>query len=165
MVVYTAWLKPRTAQAVVIGGVSGAVAPLIGDAAVDGAIGLWGTVLFAIVFVWQPPHFWAITLYRREEYEAAGFPTLPGEIGAAATRRRMLAYALLLIPVSLLPWWLGVCGSTYALVALLGGVGFAAEIVRAQRRATTEADRRVFRTSIVYLSALFAVMLAEPLLR
>jgi protoheme IX farnesyltransferase len=165
MLVYTVWLKPRTAQAVVIGGASGAAAPLIADAAVDGAIGLWSLVLFAIVFLWQPPHFWAIALYRREEYEAAGFPMLPSVIGEAATRRRQLVWALALIPVSLLPWWGGVSGTAYAAVALVGGLAFAADIVRAQRRANHDADRRVFRTSLIYLSALFAVMLAEQLLR
>jgi protoheme IX farnesyltransferase len=165
LVVYTIWLKPRTPQAVVIGGLSGAAAPLIADAAVDGVIGPWGLVLFAIIFVWQPPHFWAIALYRREDYEAAGFPMLPSVIGETATRRRMLVWALALIPVALLPWWSGVCGPAYGSVALLGGVAFAADIVRSQHRATPEADRSVFRTSIIYLSALFAVMLGEALLR
>jgi protoheme IX farnesyltransferase len=163
--VYTLWLKPRTPQNIVIGGAAGAAAPLIADAAVDGRLGVWGLVLFAIVFMWTPPHFWAIALYRKREYAAAGFPMLPAVVGDAATRRRMLAYALALIPLTLLPWLGGVLGPAYAAVALLAGAWFVGSILRAMRGQTTRADRRVFAVSIQYLALLFGAMLAELALR
>ena len=94
LLVYTIWLKPRTPQNIVIGGAAGAASPLIADAAIDGRLGLWGFVLFLIVFVWTPPHFWAIALYRKREYAAAGFPMLPNVGGDRATRRQMLGYAI-----------------------------------------------------------------------
>jgi protoheme IX farnesyltransferase len=162
--VYTVWLKPRTPQAVVIGGASGAIAPVIADAAIDGSIGAWGLVLFAIIFLWQPPHFWAIALSRKEDYAAAGFPMMPAVAGEGATRRQMLAYALVLLPVTLLPWLLGGAEIVYAGVALVGGAAFVAAILRALRACTREADRRVFHVSIVYLSLLFATLLVEQIL-
>ena len=163
IVVYTAWLKPRTPWAVVVGGISGAIAPLIADAASDGRIGIWGVALFAIVFVWQPPHFWAIALYRSREYAAAGFPTLPTVSGDRATRRQMLGWALALIPVTLLPWLAGALGSLYAGVALVGGAAFVASILHAMRRANDTGDRRVFVVSIAYLAILFTAILMETL--
>ncbi len=163
--VYTIWLKPRTAQAIVVGGAAGAIAPVIADAAVHGTIGLWSLLLFAIIFLWQPPHFWAIALYRRHEYAAAGFPVLPNAAGERATRRWMLGYALVLIPVTLLPWLYGVLGSAYAVTALLGGAAFVWRIVQAAQRETDAADRRVCGASVIYLTALFGVMLAELALR
>jgi protoheme IX farnesyltransferase len=161
MFVYTAWLKPRSPQAVVVGGVSGAIAPVIADAGVDGAIGAWGLLLFAIVFLWQPAHFWAIALYRKDEYRAAAFPMLPLVAGDRATRQQMLGYALVLIPVTLLPWLAGVLSPLYACVALAGGALFTATVLRSMRARTREADRRVFLVSIFYLAALFATMLVE----
>ncbi len=163
IIVYTAWLKPRTPQAVVVGGISGAIAPLIADAASDGRIGIWGVALFAIVFVWQPPHFWAIALYRSREYAAAGFPTLPAVSGDRATRRQMLGWALALIPVTLIPWLAGALGSLYAGVALVGGAAFVASILHAMRRANDAGDRRVFVVSIAYLAILFTAILVETL--
>lgn len=159
--VYTAWLKPRSPQAVVVGGVSGAIAPVIADASVDGAVGAWGLLLFAIVFLWQPAHFWAIALYRKEDYRAAGFPMLPLVAGDRATRQQMLGYALVLMPVTLLPWLAGVLGGLYACVALAGGALFVMTLVRSMRARTREADRRVFLVSIAYLATLFAAMLVE----
>ena len=137
--------------------------PLIADAAVDGRVGVWGVVLFAMVFLWQPPHFWAIVLSRREEYEAAGFPMLPSVVGAAATRRQMLLWALALVPVSLLPCAAGTIGPLYAATAVVGGGLFVASILHAMRLRTREADRRVFRVSIPYLALLFAALLVECL--
>lgn len=162
--VYTIWLKPRTPQAVVVGGAAGAIAPVIADAAIDGSIGAWGLVLFGIIFLWQPPHFWAIALSRKEDYAAAGFPMMPAVAGEDATRRQMLAYALVLLPVTLLPWLLGGVGPVYAGVAAVGGATFAASIVRSQRARRREADRRVFHVSILYLSLLFATLLVERVL-
>lgn len=159
--VYTIWLKPRSPQNIVIGGAAGAAAPLIADAAVDGQLGLWGGVLFAIIFLWTPPHFWAISLYRKHEYAAAGFPMMPLVVGNAATRRRMLAYAYVLLPVTLVPWLGGALSPLYALTALVTGGTFIASIHRSIREADVEEDRRVFAISIAYLSLLFAEMLLE----
>lgn len=159
--VYTLWLKPSSPQNIVIGGAAGAASPLIADAAVDGRLGPWGVVLFAIIFLWTPPHFWAIALYRRKEYEAAGFPMLPCVVGDAATRRRMLGYTLILVPVTLLPWLGGELSLAYAATAVLAGAGFIASIARAMRLADRQQDRRVFAASILYLSALFTEMLVE----
>jgi protoheme IX farnesyltransferase len=165
LLVYTLWLKPRSPWSTVVGGVSGAAAPLIADAALHGSLGVWGFVLFAIVFLWQPPHVWSIALYRREEYRAAGFPLLPLVIGARATRRRSLAFALVLVPVTLLPWLAGELSVLYAATALAGGGAFVGSLLRAARRDTDDADRRAFAVSIVYLAALFAAMSIELALR
>ncbi|MBW2230754.1 MAG: protoheme IX farnesyltransferase [Deltaproteobacteria bacterium] len=159
--VYTLWLKPRSPQNIVIGGAAGATAPLIADAAVSGTIGVWSLVLFAIIFLWTPPHFWAIALYRKDEYAAAGFPMMPIVVGNAATRKKMLAYAFVLWPVTLIPWMGGALGPIYGLTALLTGGYFVASIARARRIARIEEDRRVFAISIVYLALLFAVMMLE----
>jgi len=163
LVVYTAWLKPRHSFASLIGGATGAAPPLIADAAVDGAVGLWGITLFAIVFLWQPPHVWAIHLYRRREYANAGFPVLPALLGRAATRGWMLAYALALFPVTLLPWLAGELGPAYAATAVAGAVLFCGTIVRAMRRDDHDADRTVFLCSIPYLGLLMLVMFVELL--
>jgi protoheme IX farnesyltransferase len=161
LLVYTMWLKPRTPHAVLVGGAAGAAAPIIADAAANGSIGAWSLVLFAIVLLWQPPHFWAIALYRKHEYAAAGFPMMPLVVGDKGTRRRMLAYALALIPVTLLPWLGGVAGIVYGATALAGGALFVRSIVQSIARASAEADRRVFRISIAYLGVLCLVLLAE----
>jgi protoheme IX farnesyltransferase len=161
VLIYTIWLKPRTAQNIVIGGAAGATSPLIADAAVDGSLGVWGLVLFLIIFFWTPPHFWAIALYRKREYSAAGFPMLPSVIGDRATRIRMLAYAIGLVPITLIPWLGGELSAVYATTALAAGGGFIASVVRAMRLQTADQDRRVFRVSILYLFAIFAEMLIE----
>jgi protoheme IX farnesyltransferase len=163
--VYTVWLKPRTPQNIVIGGAAGAFPPMIGWAAATGEVSLASAVLFAIIFLWTPPHFWAIALYRKREYEAAHFPMLPNVVGDAATRQRMLAYALVLIPVTLLPWLGGALGPVYAVAALGLGVWFAASIARAMRAPSAGRDRRVFAVSIQYLALLFGAMLVELALR
>lgn len=163
--VYTLWLKPRSHWSTVAGGVAGAAAPLIADAAADGAIGPWGLVLFAIVFTWQPPHVWAIALYRRRDYEAAGIPMLPSVIGEEATRRRMLAYAVGLVPVTLGPWALGFAGPFYLAVALGANAWFVASIVRLLRARDDAAAQRVFRVSLVLLFALFLALNVDLLAR
>lgn len=165
LLVYTIWLKPRSAWSTVVGGISGAAAPLIADAAFHGQVGFYGLVLFAIVFLWQPPHVWAITLYRRREYEAAGFPVLPVVAGGRIARLTGLAFALLLVPVTLLPWIHGALGPFYAVTALMGGGAFLGAILRALREPSDEADRRVFAVSIVYLAALFSALSVELVLR
>jgi len=165
ILIYTIWLKPRTPQNIVIGGAAGAASPLIADAAVDGRLGIWGAILFAIIFLWTPPHFWAIALYRKQEYADAGLPMLPNVVGDRATRRHMLAYAVALIPIALLPWLGGELGAVYAWTALLAGGAFVASIARAIRAESSQQDRRVFRTSLWFLFAIFSAMLLELALR
>lgn len=162
---YTVWSKPRSAHSTVVGAVAGAAAPLIADAAVDGRIGPWGWALFAIIFVWQPPHVWAIALFRKADYAAAGIPMMPAAVGERQTRVRMLAWAIALVPVSLLPWLGGVLGPVYAATALAAGAVFLASIVLAIRARDPRADRRVFVASLMYVAVLFGEMLAELVLR
>ena len=163
--VYTIWLKPRSAWNTVIGGASGAVAPLIADAAVNGRVGPAGLALFAIVFFWQPPHVWAIALYRKAEYEAAGIAMLPNVIGDQPTRWRMLWYTLGLVPVTLAPVALGLVGGLYLAVALAVNAWFVWAAVQVLRLRTDDAARRMFRVSLAHLFSLFAAMLADLLLR
>ena len=121
VVVYTMWLKRSTPQNIVIGGAAGAFPPMIGWAAATGGIGLESILLFLIIFFWTPPHFWALALYRTDEYARAGVPMLPVVAGAAETRRQILIYSLVLAPVGAAPWLLGYAGLAYGAVALLGG--------------------------------------------
>jgi len=159
--IYTAWLKPRSAHSTVAGAVAGAAAPLIGDAAVDGRVGPWGWVLFAIIFLWQPPHVWAIALFRKGEYAAAGIPMMPAAVGDRGTRRRMLGWSLALLAVTLFPWIGGVLGPAYAVTALGAGALFVGSILLAMIEEDQRADRRVFIASLLYLAIVFGVMLAE----
>jgi protoheme IX farnesyltransferase len=159
--VYTVWLKPRSIWNAVVGGASGAVAPLIADAAVDGHIGAAGWLLFAIIFFWQPPHVWAIALYRRDDYAAAGIPVPPNVIGAEATRWQMLRYTLALLPVTLAPVALGLLGTVYLSAALVLGAWFTWHVVRVLRERSDESARRAFRVSLLYLFGLFSAMLLE----
>ncbi len=163
--VYTIWAKPRSPQNIVIGGIAGAAAPLIADAAANGTVTMWGFVLFLIIFIWQPPHFWAITLYRQHEYEAAGFPMMPSVVGRAGTRRRSMVYAIILLPVMLLPWIGGQLSIFYALTAMAGGSLFIFRIWQSMREDSDVADRRVFTASLLCLSALFIEMIVELSLR
>jgi protoheme IX farnesyltransferase len=159
--VYTMWLKPRTPQNIVIGGAAGATAPLIASAATTGSISVGALVLFGLIFLWTPPHFWAIALFRKAEYERAGFPMMPQVVGDQPTRWRSLAYALALIPLSLVPWWRGDLGLVYALAALGLGAWFSGWVVRSLIANDTDVDRGVFRASIVYLFLLFSTMLID----
>jgi protoheme IX farnesyltransferase len=163
--VYTLWLKPRSSWNTVIGGAAGAVAPLIADAAVNGRVGPAGLALFAIVFFWQPPHVWAIALYRKPEYEAAGIAMLPNVIGDQPTRWRMLWYTLGLVPVTLAPVALGLVGGLYLAVALGVSAWFIWAAVEVLRLRTDDAARRMFRVSLAHLFSLFAAMIADLLLR
>ncbi len=163
--VYTIWLKPRSVYNAVIGGAAGAAAPLIADAAVNGSVGLPGLLLFAIVFFWQPPHVWAIALYRRDDYAAAGIPMLPAVIGAERTRRRMVAYSVGLVIVTLLPGVLGLLGALYLAAAGALGAWFLWTGIRLVRERSDAAARGVFRSSLLYLALLYAAMLADLLLR
>ncbi len=156
--VYTLWLKPRSAWNAVIGGAAGAAAPLIADVAVHGHLGEPGLALFAIVFFWQPPHVWAIALYRKSDYAAAGIPMLPNVIGDQPTRWRMLWYTLFLVPVTLAPVALGLVGNIYLAVTLGMNAWFIWSAVRVLRERSDRAARRMFRVSLVYLFSLFLAM-------
>jgi protoheme IX farnesyltransferase len=162
--VYTIWLKPRSPWATVVGAAAGAVAPLIADAAVNGRVGPAGLCLFAIVFVWQPPHVWAIALYRKAEYRAAGIPMLPNAIGNGPTRRWMLWYCVGLVPVTLAPVALGLLGTIYLAVAVGMNLWFLWHGLRVLRLQSDAAARRMFRVSLAYLFSLFLAMLLDVLL-
>ena len=163
--VYTIWLKPRSAWNAVIGGAAGAAAPLLADVALNGSVGLPGLALFAIVFFWQPPHVWAIALYRKADYEAAGIPMLPSVIGDQPTRWRMLWYTLGLVPVTLAPVALGLLGPIYLAVALGMNVWFIAAAIRVLRERTDASARRMFHVSLAYLFSLFLAMNVELIAR
>jgi protoheme IX farnesyltransferase len=159
--VYTLWLKPRTPFAVVVGGISGAISPLIADAAVDGHVGLAGWMLFTIIFVWQPPHFYAIALFRRDDYARAGFPMLPDRIGVDATHDRILIWSLGLLAVTLAPLLLPQIGPLYAATAVALGAVFMQRVFALRRDRTEEAARQVFRMSLVHLLGLFTAMIVD----
>jgi heme o synthase len=163
VVVYTIWLKRNTPQNIVIGGAAGALPPVIGWVAATGEIGLEPLILFLTIFLWTPPHFWALSLNRADEYARAGVPMLPVVAGTAATTRQILIYSVLLVPVSVLPWVLGFAGTIYAATAVVSGAIFVALALRL--RGSGDADRRdasrLFAFSIVYLFVLFAALLAD----
>jgi protoheme IX farnesyltransferase len=163
--VYTVWLKPRSSWNAVVGGAAGAVAPLIADAAVNGRVTAAGWLLFAIIFFWQPPHVWAIALFRKDDYRRAGIPMLPNVIGDEGTRWRMLWYTLALVPVTLAPVPLGLLGNIYLGAALALDAWFTWSIVRVLMERTDSAARRAFHVSLGYLFALFLAMLADLALR
>jgi protoheme IX farnesyltransferase len=161
--VYTAWLKRSTPQNIVIGGAAGALPPVIGWAAVTGSLSLEPILLFLIIFFWTPPHFWALSLYRTEDYARAGIPMLPVVKGDAATRRQILLYTLILVPLGLAPWALGYAGTIYGVTAAATGaiMLLLAGQVFIERRPAERAARHLFAFSILYLFLLFAVLLVE----
>jgi protoheme IX farnesyltransferase len=165
--VYTVWLKRRTPQNIVIGGAAGAFPPMIGWAAVTGDVSLVSLALFAVIFLWTPPHFWALALYRSGDYARAGIPMMPVVAGRASTKRQILAYTLILVPVSLTPALLGGAGLVYAAGAAVLGLMFIASAIRVLREpegAEDRAAKAMFGFSILYLFLLFAVLLADVLL-
>ncbi len=159
--VYTIWLKRRTPQNIVIGGAAGAFPPMIGWAAVSGDVSLASIALFAIIFFWTPPHFWSLALYRSCDYEAAGIPMLPVVAGAQATRRQILLYSVLMLPLCLAPWLLGTAGVVYAAGAGILSFVFIAGAVRILVQCSDEAARWMFRYSILYLALVFALLAAD----
>jgi protoheme IX farnesyltransferase len=163
VVVYSAWLKRSTPQNIVIGGAAGALPPVIGWAAATGGISLEPLILFLIVCLWTPPHFWALALTRVDEYARAGVPMLPVVAGRNATAKQIWVYSLLLIPVSILPWVLGFAGEVYGTVAAACGAIFVALAaqVRRSRGINQPAAHRLFAFSILYLFLLFAALLAS----
>ncbi|MGQ0664724.1 MAG: heme o synthase [Pseudomonadota bacterium] len=159
--VYTIWLKRRTAHNIVIGGAAGAFPPMIGWAASSGEVSLASLALFAIVFLWTPPHFWALALVRAGDYRRAGVPMLPVVSGPRETRRQILIYTLALVPATLVPYGLGVAGPAYAAGAVALGAVLAAGAVALWRQASEAAAKRLFGFSIVYLFLLFAVLIID----
>ncbi len=160
--VYTLGLKRRTPQNIVIGGAAGATAPLIADAAVDGVLGPAGIILFLLIFVWTPPHFWAIALFRKDEYANAEIPMMPLVVGDQGTRWRSFGYSISMIPVSLaLVWPFEILHGIYATAACISGLWFLGWNIQAIRAQDYEVDRRMFRASIVYLFIVFGAMLAD----
>jgi protoheme IX farnesyltransferase len=170
--VYTMWLKRRTPQNIVIGGAAGAFPPVIGWAAVTGSVDLVPLILFAIVFVWTPPHFWSLALFANADYRRAGIPMLPVVAGARETRRQIVIYTLLLVPLSLAPWLIGFSHTVYGVAAAVLGIGF---LVSVWRVAIDRQDasgvsltndvpaRAAFKYSILYLFALFAALAVDRL--
>ncbi len=159
--VYTLWLKPRTSFAVIVGGIAGAIAPLIADAAVDGHVGMAGWLLFAMIFIWQPPHFYAIALFRREDYARAGFPMLPDSIGEDATYDRILLWSLVLVPFTLAPYALLDLGYIYLAAALVLDGFFLWRAWQLRVRRNTDAARGLFLMSLIQLLGLFAAMIVD----
>ena len=166
VLVYTVWLKRRTAQNIVIGGAAGAFPPLIGWVAATGRIELYPVLLFAIIFLWTPPHFWALSLFVRSDYAAANVPMMPVVAGIRNTRLQILIYSLILAVAAMAPWALGLAGTVYAIVSAVLNVVFvilAAAVFanRADTPAGMKPERRLFAFSIVYLFVLFAAVVAD----
>jgi protoheme IX farnesyltransferase len=164
-VIYTVWLKRRTPQNIVIGGAAGAAAPLIAWAAVTGQVSVAAVLLAAIVFLWTPPHFWALALVRREDYARAGVPMLPVTHGEPETRRQILLYTLVLVAVTLALVPLGVAGWIYGGAAALLGAGFVRGAWRLQREPTPARAMRLFGFSILYLFALYVMLTIDAIAR
>jgi protoheme IX farnesyltransferase len=166
--VYTVWLKRRTPQNIVIGGAAGAFPPVIGWAAVTGDVTALPLLLFAIIFLWTPPHFWALALFVRGDYARAGVPMLPVTHGEHVTRLHIAAYTPLLIVASVAPWLLGLTGAIYGLTAAVLGAVFVALAIAVVRNAATDPaamrpERRLFAFSIMYLFAAFAALVVDRL--
>ena len=161
--VYTAWLKRSTPQNIVIGGAAGAFPPMIGWAATMGSLSFEPVLLFLIIFFWTPPHFWALALYKTDDYARAGIPMLPVVSGDASTRRQILLYTLILVPLGIAPWLLGYTGAIYGVTAVISGaimlvLGW--QVLREQAP-SERASRSLFAFSILYLFLLFAVLLVD----
>ena len=166
MLIYTVWLKPRTAQNIVIGGAAGDFPPLIGWVAATGHVAALPLLLFAIIFLWTPPHFWALSLFVRSDYAAAGIPMLPVVAGIENTRRQIFLYSLPMAAAAVAPWPLGLAGMAYgASAAVLSGVFvvLAARVLanRSTDPALMAPEKKLFAYSVFYLFALFAVLVAD----
>ena len=163
--VYTMWLKRRTPQNIVIGGAAGAFPPMIGWAAVTGSVSVESVLMFLIIFMWTPPHFWALALYRCRDYERAGVPMLPVVAGAEETRRQIWLYSLILVPLAITPVLIGLAGIVYGVVSAVLGAVFLYLAWKVRRitegREADQAARQLFVFSILYLFLLFAVLLVE----
>ncbi|HEV7416589.1 heme o synthase [Tianweitania sediminis] len=164
-VVYTMWLKRWTPQNIVIGGAAGAFPPVVGWAAATGSLSLESLILFAIIFLWTPPHFWALALFKAGDYGRAGIPMMPNVAGEASTRRQIFAYTLLVAPIGVLPWLLGYVSAGYGLVAAALGAGFiyyAWGVLRMKPSDTAMAPaKQMFGFSLIYLFGIFAAYLVD----
>ncbi|MER9314471.1 heme o synthase [Mesorhizobium sp. M0659] len=165
VVIYTMWLKRSTPQNIVIGGAAGALPPMIGWAAATGAIGIESLILFLIIFLWTPPHFWALALFKAGDYAAAGIPMMPNVAGQASTRRQIFAYSLLLAPIGVLPWAFEFTSGVYGIVSAAFGAGFIWHAWNALVILDKEMKpaKALFAYSIFYLFAIFAVLLADTI--
>ena len=165
VVVYSMWLKRSTPQNIVIGGAAGALPPVVAQAAVTGSVAWDSILLFAIIFMWTPPHFWALALVKSGDYERAGIPMMPNVAGPDSTRFQILAYTVILAPLGMAPVFFGFGGLAYAIIALIGGLGMLALAIQVYRLREGEPAMRVaqqlFGFSILYLFLLFATLLAE----
>jgi protoheme IX farnesyltransferase len=164
VIIYTVWLKRRTPQNIVIGGAAGAFPPLIGWAAATGQISMLPVLMFALVFFWTPPHFWSLALFMEADYGAAGVPMMPNVAGERSTRRQILFYTLPMAICAIAPWALGMTGLVYGAAAIVLTAVFAALAFRVSRRtsdATMKPERQLFKYSILYLFALFGVLLLD----
>jgi protoheme IX farnesyltransferase len=161
VLVYTVWLKRRTPQNIVIGGAAGALPPVVAWAAAAGEVGLLPVLMFSIIFLWTPPHFWALALYRNGDYARAGVPMLPVVAGRRRTLDHIVGYTVVLVAVSLLPFLLGASGAVYGALALVLGAAFLRHAVRLWREDRDVLAMRAFRFSIVYLFALFSGLVAD----
>ena len=160
-VVYTVLLKPATPQNIVIGGASGAMPPVLGWAAVADQVTAEALLLFLIIFVWTPPHFWSLALYRSKEYAKAGLPMLPVTHGPEYTRLQILLYTVVLLAVTLLPFAIRMSGTLYLVAAVALGAGFVGYAIALVKRYSDDLARRSFRYSISYLAALFSALLVD----
>ena len=166
-VIYTAWLKRSTPQNIVIGGAAGSFPPMVAWAAVTGGISLESVVLFAIIFLWTPPHFWALALYKQGDYQEAGIPMMPNVAGEASTKLQILVYSVLLVAVTLVPPVIGFGGMFYAAVAAVSGLWFivlAARLYRLSGVEMKKAGRKLFTYSLYYLAVIFLALLAGDFL-
>ena len=163
-VIYTVWLKRSTAQNIVIGGAAGALPPMVGWAAVTGSISIESIALFALIFVWTPPHFWALALVKNDDYKQAGVPMLPVVAGAAETRKQILIYALILAPTGLAPYALSMTTLLYPAIAAVMGIIFVSLAVSLYRKPSDAAAWKLFKFSIFYLFILFAALMADRLI-
>jgi len=160
-VIYTVVLKPLTPQNIVIGGASGAMPPVLGWAAMTGEVGTESLMLFLIIFLWTPPHFWALALYRVEDYRQSGLPMLPVTHGSKFTRLQILLYTVVLAAACMLPFAYGMSGVLYAVVAMILSIGFMAYAWALWRNYSDELSRKTFRFSLIHLSVLFAALLVD----
>ncbi|MGL5361468.1 MAG: heme o synthase [Bosea sp. (in: a-proteobacteria)] len=164
-VVYSMWLKRSTPQNIVIGGAAGAFPPMIGEMIVTGQFGVASFVLFAIIFLWTPPHFWALALVKSADYGRAGIPMMPNVAGPEATRRQIMAYTLVMAPVAVLPALMGFGGAIYGVVSVITGLGMIVLSWRVLKitegEASVKASQALFGFSILYLFLLFIVLMAE----
>ncbi len=160
-VIYTVFLKPATPMNIVIGGASGAMPPILGWAAMNNVVSPESLIMFLIIFAWTPPHFWALALYRREEYAKVGMPMLPVTHGEAFTLLHILLYTVILVAVSLMPYGLGMSGIIYLTSALILNGIFLAYVIKLYRKYSDDLAKRTFTYSIIYLTLIFAALLVD----